>query len=357
MSNPYKSQSDIAFWSKSVSSNFDASKLVNFNKKLLSPGNKVASAGSCFAANLVPYIESAGLEYIRTEKIPTIFGNLGENLGYANFSAAYGNIYTSRQLLQLYQRALGLFNPSEDRWYENDFVIDPFRPGLKFPAKSDEEFDFLTKSHLDATRQAFESADVFIFTLGLTESWVNSKDLSVYPACPGTVAGSFDPENHSFKNFKVDEIISDLREFIILLRKTNKQVKLILSVSPVPLVATATTNHVLNSTIYSKSVLRVAAQEITNEVENSYYFPAYEIITGPQAPHDFFENDRRNVSQKGVEAVMKALLISSGLTTNENSKLTKLNQVEEPSEISNLSAEIAVADCDELYMDSGNQET
>lgn len=357
MSNPYKAQPDIAFWSKSVSTNFDASKLVNFDKKLLSPGNRVVSAGSCFAANLVPYIESAGLEYIRTERIPFIFSKLGENLGYANFSAAYGNIYTARQLLQLYQRSIGLFKPSEDRWYENDYVIDPFRPGLKFPAKSDEEFDFLTKSHLDATRKAFESADVFIFTLGLTESWVNSKDLSVYPACPGTIAGNFEPENHKFINFKVDEIISDLREFINLLRKTNYEVKLILSVSPVPLVATATTNHVLNSTVYSKSVLRVAAQEITNEVENSYYFPAYEIITGPQAPHDFFENDRRNVSQKGVEAVMKTLLASSDLTTIENSKLIKLIQVEEPSEISNLSAEIALADCDELYMDSGNQET
>jgi hypothetical protein len=37
------------------------------------------------------------------------------------------------------------------------------------------------------------------------------------------------------------------------------------------------------------------------------YFPAYEFVTGPQAPHTFFEPDRRSVSKAGVAAVMEIL--------------------------------------------------
>jgi hypothetical protein len=82
----------------------------------------------------------------------------------------------------------------------------------------------------------------------------------------------------------------------------------ILTVSPVPLVATASGRHVLTATTYSKSVLRVAAGEITAKDLRVNYFPAYEIVTGPQAPETFFERDRRNVSREAIDVVMGAFL-------------------------------------------------
>lgn len=350
-SNPYQSQPDGAFWSRSISNGFNSNKLITTGDALFNKNDLVTSAGSCFASNLVPYIESAGLTYLRTEKIPGIFSQLGENLGYANFSAAYGNVYTARQLLQLYQRALGNFVPKEDRWYAENSVIDPFRPGLKFPASSDEEFDLLTSSHLRATREAFEKANVFVFTLGLTEGWVSKVDGSTYPSCPGTIAGDFDSKKYEFKNFNVNEIVKDVSTFIELLRVRNPKVRFILSVSPVPLVATATDNHVLTSTIYSKSVLRVAAEEISMNLGNVTYFPAFEIITGPQAPHDFFEEDRRNVSKKGVELVMNTLLTASGLTYKSSEFPIEESSKNSDSNIEELSKRIAAAECDEVMLD------
>lgn len=348
---PYKEQLDRAFWSRSVTENFKPEELVSSNKKLLNRNDQVTSAGSCFASNLVRYIESAGLTYIRTEKIPTIFSNLGQNLGYANFSAAYGNIYTTRQLLQLYQRALGDFKPLEDKWIEENRIIDPFRPGLKFPASSIEEFDFLTKSHLDSTREAFETSDVFVFTLGLTEGWVSKKDGATFPACPGTIAGDFDSRKYEFKNFRVDEIVLDLQNFIDLLRIRNPKVRFILTVSPVPLVATATSAHVLTASTYSKSVLRVAAEIVCKTRRNTDYFPAYEIITGPQAPDSFFEPDKRNVSETGVAVVMEALLNSSGLS--KKSELVSKDSENQNNEaiIEEISKKIAIAECDEVMLD------
>ena len=61
--------------------------------------------------------------------------------------------------------------------------------------------------------------DILIFTLGLTECWINKKENFVYPMAPGTIAGSFDPETHKFHNCSFNEIVSDLREFIELINE------------------------------------------------------------------------------------------------------------------------------------------
>jgi hypothetical protein len=173
---------------------------------------------------------------------------------------------------------------------------------------SDREFDVLTAQHLANILEAVRAADVFIFTLGLTEAWVSNLDGAVFPACPGTVAGDFDRARHVFKNFSASEVTQDLQELIDLLRLVHPGIRIVLTVSPVPLVATGTDQHVLVATIYSKSVLRVAAGESATINPDVTYFPAYEIVTGPQAPFDFFEPDRRQPSTAAIGAVMRAFL-------------------------------------------------
>jgi hypothetical protein len=305
---PYDTAPDRSFWSRSVSRDFSAADLLAPGAVLLRKGDRVASAGSCFAANIVPYLERSGFAYVRTETPHPALRVPPENLGYANFSAAYGNIYTARQLVQMLYRCLDLWHPRERVWQDGDSFIDPFRPGLRYRARSAREFDLLTRQHLACVRRVFTEATVFVFTLGLTEAWVSRDDGAVFPACPGTVAGTFDPNRHAFHNMTAAEVTADLNEFVREVRKLNPALRLILTVSPVPLVATATGGHALLATIYSKSVLRVAAAEVAGANAETQYFPAYEIVTGPQAPQEYFEEDRRNVSKAAVEAVMAALL-------------------------------------------------
>lgn len=305
---PYDTAPDRSFWSRSVSRDFQPADLLAPGVVLLRKGDRVASAGSCFAANIVPYLERSGFAYVRAETPHPALRVPPENLGYANFSAAYGNIYTARQLLQMLYRCLGLWQPKERMWRDGETFIDPFRPGLRYRARSEREFDLLTQQHLACVRRMLAEATVFVFTLGLTEAWVSREDGAVFPACPGTVGGTYDPNRHAFHNMTVADVTGDLNEFIREVRKLNPALRIILTVSPVPLVATATGGHALSATIYSKSVLRVAANEVASANSETQYFPAYEIVTGPQAPDDFFEPDRRNVSKAAVETVMGALL-------------------------------------------------
>jgi hypothetical protein len=306
---PYKKFPTRAFWKRSVSSGWDVESVPS-GERLIRAGDQVASAGSCFASNIVPYIEQAGFKYLRFAGGHRAFGKLAEdNFGYTKFSAGYGNIYTVRQAGQMLKRTLGRFKPNEDRWIlGEDLIVDPFRPGLKYPASSDREYDLLTAQHFHSVHEVFRTASVFVFTLGLTEAWISTIDGAVFPACPGTIRGEFDPVRHAFHNFTVAEITADLNEFILLAREINPSLRFVITVSPVPLVATATSEHVLTATTYSKSVLRVAAGEAARRHVDVSYFPAYEIVTGPQAPECFFESDRREPSVEAIREVMRAFL-------------------------------------------------
>jgi len=148
-----------------------------------------------------------------------------------------------------------------------------------------------------------EELDIFVFTLGLTETWISTLDGAAFPVCPGTVAGEFDPARHTYVNFSVSDVASDLELFVSSLRQVNPTAKLILTVSPVPLAATAEDRSVLASTTYSKSVLRCAAEQ-ASRLDGVDYFPSFEIITGPQARGRFFAKDLRSVTEEGVAQVM-----------------------------------------------------
>lgn len=354
---PYRSQPARAFWSKVVAKDFSPTAVAGASgEPYLSADDRVVSAGSCFASNMIPWLEEAGLTYVRTEGTGhPVLDYLPENLGYRKFSAGYGNIYTARHFRQLIERAYGLYTPTEDRWYDGELVVDPFRPGLRYPARSDGEFDRLTQQHLAAVRAAVEEATVLVFTLGLTEAWESITDGAVYPTCPGTAGGVFDPEKYRFINFSVSDIRDDMLTAIRLIRRQNPQLRVILTVSPVPLVATATEEHVLVATTHSKAVLRVAASEIVASEPNIRYFPAYEIITGPQAPFDYYQPDRRDVTDAAVTAAMNAMFDNSALASDRTQPATPAPAKPAASAAAlaatELSRRVSEAECDEVLAD------
>lgn len=83
---------------------------------------------------------------------------------------------------------------------------------------------------------------------------------------------------HQFLNLSVDDVRSDLTEVLALLRTIRPGLKVILTVSPVPLKATASSDHVLTATSYSKSVLRREPPIwplLSVRILQSQHFPAW----------------------------------------------------------------------------------
>lgn len=302
--NPYSGNPDYTFWQRSVSAlEPDDIDLVTDVPFTLGRTDAVATAGSCFAQHIARTLSAQGFNYLVTEGGPATPGAVDE--GYGLFSARFGNIYTVRQLLQLFDRAYGLFVPVDRAWRgRRGGMVDPFRPGVQDHGfASAELLDEDRHAHLTAVRRMFENCRVFIFTLGLTEGWVSMRDGGVFPLAPGVGGVPEDQRDYAPRNFRTDDMVADLEEVLAKIRSVNREVRVILTVSPVPLMATFENRHVAVSTAYSKAALRVVAEEVGRGKNWVGYFPSYEIVTG-HFNGDFFEKDGRNVRADGVARVM-----------------------------------------------------
>lgn len=296
---PYEKIPPSSFWKAAISDRSLADiDPVGYPTVVVSKADAIATAGSCFAQHVTRRLLDNGFKLLEAER-----GALGDG-----FSARFGNIYTARQLLQLYDRAHGHFSPAESVWARNDGrFVDAFRPRVAPEGHASvEEVERSRAAHLAAVATLFETLDVFVFTLGLTEAFFNRDDGAVYPVAPGVVAGQYDPARHGFVNFSVAEVVSDMTAFLTKLRAKNGKARVILTVSPVALVATFEARHVLVANTQSKAVLRVACEQLANAHPFVDYFPSYELIAnGGDA---YLDADRRTVSALGVDRVMSVFM-------------------------------------------------
>jgi len=312
MTNPYRSLPSYTRWSKAVAAPTfsELDPVVNF-PFVIDPDHKVATAGSCFAQHIARHLSQSGFNYYVVEPGHPLGGKeLNDAFGYGMFSARYGNLYTAAQLLQTAQRAYGDFHPEEDVWLlpEGGYA-DPFRPAIQPGGFATvEELRADREQHLAAIRHMLETLDVFVFTLGLTEAWRSRSDHAVLPVCPGVHGGEFSDDRYEFVNFGIIDTLRDMRGFLSILHRVNPSARVILTVSPVPLIATAEDRHVLVSTTYSKSVLRTACEELVRQYPWVVYFPSYEIITGAFNRGRYFAEDLRSVTEEGVLHVMRLFL-------------------------------------------------
>lgn len=307
MSNPYADLPPSQLWRTAVTDCAPGA-LDPFGRTArIGPDDKIATMGSCFAQHLSRYIAEIGLNYFVAEDGgPDLDAAARREKGFGVFSARYGNVYTVRQALQLFRRAFGVFQPADDVWRSGGRFVDAFRPRIEpggFASAAEARAD--AQRHLACVRRVFTESDWLIFTLGLTESWRAKADGAVYPLAPGVAGGDYDPARYAFVNASVGETIDDLAALIEAAAAVNPRLKIILTVSPVALVATYEPRHVLVSTIASKSILRAAADEAERRFASVYYFPSYEIITSPAAEGRYYADDLRQVNQRGVDHVMR----------------------------------------------------
>lgn len=352
---PYTSLPDKAFWRRTVvapkPTEVDPVGVFDLD---IRPNTKVATAGSCFAQHIARYLKQSGYNYFIAEPGHSIVpGAIRKTNNYGLFSCRYGNIYTARQLWQLFRRAYGEFTPQEDVWHEGPGVfLDPFRPTTQPGGFSSEKEMRLDRAqHLAAVRHMFETMDVFVFTLGLTECWRARSDGAVFPLCPGVQGGEFDADRYEFYNQPVEEVIADLTLFRRALARVNPDAQIIFTVSPVPLVATAEpSENVLSATTYSKSVLRVAAEALKRRFDNVHYFPSYEIITGAFNRGAYYASDLRNVLEDGVAHVMGLFMKYATAQDGAIEPAGQVESAEAADDFVSMSEKLVEVECDEIAL-------
>ncbi len=307
MSHPYDTLPEDRFWRTAVADR-EAMEITGLwkPKHAIARRTRIVTAGSCFAQHFARALVARRYRWLDYEPGPAgLTPEQRKDYHYGTFSFRTGNIYTPKMLLQWLTWALTDAVPPDEVWEKDGRFYDPFRPGVEPGGfASAEEVHASRRDTLAAIAEAVRGAHVFVFTMGLTEAWANKATGVEYAVCPGTVAGEFDPEAHGFVNHGFGALMGDMVAALRLLFRANRRLIVLLTVSPVPLTATASGQHVLTATSHSKSMLRAVASELVQTQVRVDYFPSYEIITHPAYRGRFFAANLRSVLPEGVDHVM-----------------------------------------------------
>lgn len=127
----------------------------------IAPGERVVTMGSCFAQHLARNMAGLGLNYHVAEPPPAdMVAEEAQARNYGVFSARFGNLYTVRQAVQLYERAFGTFAPEDDVWEAKGGFVDAFRPQIEpRPFSSKAEVRAEAQTHLASVKKMFLDAD------------------------------------------------------------------------------------------------------------------------------------------------------------------------------------------------------
>lgn len=264
----------------------------------------IGSAGSCFAFEIARVFQQEGFNYVVTERNDDPNSGIvvdGYNPGdpWARFSANYGILFNTPSFLQLAEKAFGIrhFNKFLIELPDGGY-FDPYRENVTFLTPDAFQADY--DKHVAAVREAFLQAEVFVLTLGLNECW---------QLHDGTVM-SRNPRDNMYhlvthKTLTVEENVQNIQRFYDIVRSHNPHFKIVLSLSPIPFLATgrADTHHIIEANTHSKATLRVAADELVRNNDGIFYLPSYELVT--ECIEQPWKPDHRHVTEDTVVKVVE----------------------------------------------------
>ena len=149
---------------------------------------------------------------------------------------------------------------------------------------------------------------VIIITLGLVEVWRDAIADTFINTTPVPEALRHHPDRYEFHVSSFSDNLENLEKVHSLLKKHGRpELQIVVTVSPVPLMATFTQDDVVVANTYSKALLRTAAQEWASAHDNVHYFPSYEIVQNSDRAGTWLE-DLRHVQGNVVTHIMNTFL-------------------------------------------------
>lgn len=277
----------------------------------IDPSWPIFTMGSCFAREVENVLMMRGLSLVTkghgvpAEHFETWNATTGRGGGAAGGELSRGalNKYSVRSMTHELRRVLldesypndGLIELAPDQWF------DPHASGLRL---LDRETAFANRKRLTAATATIKQARICFFTLGLTETWLDSETGLAMNAHPGPAWLARMPERFRFIDYGYDETLADMLSIIEMIRThCHPEMRFIVTVSPVPLGATFKDADVIVANSASKSVLRAVAEELYRRFDFVDYFPSYEIVlNSPRALA--FQEDQLHVARDMVAGVM-----------------------------------------------------
>ncbi len=253
---------------------------------------QIGSIGSCFAWEIKKWLVAHGYNFLQVEDGPSAESG----------SARFGNVFNTRCMRQIFERAYGRFEPREPLWPYRGKLMDPYRKNVGWSTQEEAQAEI--ESHLAAVRRLVDQAEILICTIGQAEVWRRRDTKEAFFMIPPPEV--IDERIHEAVLTTVDENVQNLCAMHAVIREHNPSLRLIVTVSPVPLLATHRDEHAIVADELSKSILRVAAHRFCESCDGVEYFPAYEIVK--RLSSNPWKEDNRHVREEVVARVMQAFM-------------------------------------------------
>lgn len=241
----------------------------------ITKGALITAFGSCFAHHISLHLTKEG--YNISSKKLTLQSHL------VRFGEGLVNSFS---ILQQFEWALENKDFPNDLWFSEQKDIAPIEPEIRAE-----------------TKRLLNETDIFIITLGVSEIWYDKiSGEALWRAVPGHL---FDPERHAFRVSTVEENRNNILRICAMIKASRPTAKVILTLSPVPLMATFRPISCITASSVSKAILRVALDEVMREIggEDVLYFPSYEIVKDYFV--DPYKEDNRHPTDQVINFVMQ----------------------------------------------------
>jgi hypothetical protein len=288
---------------------------VKFTPKFkFGPKDAIFTMGSCFARNVEMSMIRAGVCVLLkdfdflAELLHPMHAHLQEGIRGPERSMWFRTVlnkYTTHSMLNEFERLFaperfndpfgGLIQIDEHTWF------DPQIKNLRWTTL---EEALVARGVMENTTSLVTEATAVFLTLGLTETWYDAETKTYINVAPDPKLIRRFPERFRFFNATHGETLQcleDIRD--LLITKVRPDLKFVVTVSPVPLGTTFTSQDVIAANTYSKAVLRTAAGDFANRHANVDYFPSYEMIM--HSPRDWtWHEDSIHVLQPVIDDVI-----------------------------------------------------
>lgn len=159
----------------------------------------------------------------------------------------------------------------------------------------------IVRDHLGAR---LRDSRVFVFTLGMAECWYDSAAGRYLNNTPGPrVMAAYGDRLEVHMTRFAQHLEAIEKTHAVLTQALGPDIRVIITVSPVPLELSFQEDDVVQTNLYSKSMLRAVAQEFAANHGNVDYFPSYEFVS-VASPQTSWAWDYRHVKPGLVEHIM-----------------------------------------------------
>lgn len=238
----------------------------------LAPGEKVFTIGSCFARNIEKQLRRLGYKTPTGDYVPHEL--TGQPLD------GFMNKFTPQSMLNEIRWALA---PEEMPALQEALLLQA--DGRVIDGQLMSKMDVSPQRGVERRRevtqvfQGIRECRITVITLGLVEAWFDkTSGLYLNRSVPREIAEA-SPDRFELHVLSYDELYTATRRLIeLILTRGHPDAHLLLTVSPVPLMATFTDQDVLTANMYSKSSLRTVVEHVVREFDAVDYFPSFESI-------------------------------------------------------------------------------